>query len=188
LDDIEKSVKSSVENLKKQLKETLSAFENLQADESNLVSKIEKKKQEFERAEKRLKSLQGVRPAYMDEYERIEKELVGIYGNYMEKFRNLAYLEQQLDDYNREEQDKFVETEESLKRMQNRLREEELNLLRGENDASSNTLRPARPAGMLYLISSSFLFKLAASSRGRAYQGQGEGIVMSDEEDVCSIN
>ena len=126
----------------------MAAFENLQADEANLVSKIDKKKQEFERAEKRLKSLQGVRPAYMDEYERIEKDLVGIYETYMEKFRNLAYLEQQLDDYNREEQDKFVETEESLKRMQNRLREEELNLLRGEKESGSGNFRPSRPAGM----------------------------------------
>lgn len=146
--DIEKSVKSSVESLKKQLKETTAAFENLQADEANLVSKIEKKKQEFERAEKRLKSLQGVRPAYMDEYERIERELVGIYETYMEKFRNLAYLENQLDDFNKEEQDRLVETEESLKRMQNRLREEELNLLRGEKERGSGNLRPNRPSGM----------------------------------------
>ena len=153
LDDIEKSVKTSVETLKKQLKETLSAFENLQADESNLISKIEKKKIEFDRAEKRLKSLQGVRPAYMDEYERIEKDLIGLYETYMDKFRNLAFLEQQLDDYNRDEQEKFNETEDALKRMQNRLREEELNLLRGDkgsgaDNSSFGSIRPSRPAGM----------------------------------------
>ena len=155
LEDIEKSVTASVENLKKQLKETMSAFDNLQADESNLVSKIEKKKIEFDRAEKRLKSLQGVRPAYMDEYERIEKDLVGIYETYMDKFRNLAFLENQLDDYNRDEQEKFDETEDALKRMQNRLREEELNLLRGDKGSggsgdNGNLGRPNRPAGTTF--------------------------------------
>lgn len=134
----------------------MSAFDNLQADESNLVSKIEKKKIEFDRAEKRLKSLQGVRPAYMDEYERIENDLVGIYETYMDKFRNLAFLENQLDDYNRDEQEKYNETEDALKRMQNRLREEELNILRGdkggglEGGDSGSFGRPSRPAGTTY--------------------------------------
>ena len=43
----------------------------------------------------------------MDEYEKIEVELARLYEVYMEKFRNLTYLEQQLDEYNRQEQDKF---------------------------------------------------------------------------------
>lgn len=43
----------------------------------------------------------------MDEYEKIEVELSRLYEVYMEKFRNLTYLEQQLDEYNRLEQDKF---------------------------------------------------------------------------------
>ena len=48
-----------------------------------------------------------VRPAYMDEYERLEQELEKIYENYIIKFRNLTYLEQQLEEYNKLEQDKF---------------------------------------------------------------------------------
>ncbi|KAJ3303207.1 Clusterin-associated protein 1 [Kappamyces sp. JEL0829] len=145
---IEKDVNEAVDALQEKLKATLHAFENLQADEANLVAKIEKKKQEYDRAEKRLRSLQGVRPAYMDEYEKIEAELVKVYEVYMEKFRNLAYLEQQLDEYNREEQNRFDETESSLRRMQNRLREEELELLRGEKqNGSFGSLRPNRPAG-----------------------------------------
>ncbi len=137
-----------MENIKEKLKSTMSAFENLQADEANLISKIEKKKQEFDRAEKRLKSLQGVRPAYMDEYERIEKDLVGIYESYMEKFRNLAFLEQQLDEYNREEQNRHEENEVTLKKMQSRLREEELQMMREEERGSNTTIRPNRPAGL----------------------------------------
>eukprot|EP00842_Homolaphlyctis_polyrhiza_P003322 jgi/Hompol1/3991/HPOL_006869-RA len=136
---------------------TKTGMENLRADETNLLSKIEKKKVELDRAEKRLKSLQGVRPAYMDEYEKIEVDLSKLYETYMEKFRNLTFLEQQLDEYNREEQDKHEETESSLKRMQSRLREEELRLLRGEKEvekgsggggggSGSRGGRPQRPA------------------------------------------
>jgi hypothetical protein len=43
----------------------------------------------------------------MDEYEKIEVELGKLYEVYMDKFRNLAYLEQQLEEHNKAEQDKF---------------------------------------------------------------------------------
>ncbi|KAI8924489.1 Clusterin-associated protein-1-domain-containing protein [Entophlyctis helioformis] len=155
LEAMERAVTEAINKLRDQMTGTRSGIENLHADETNLLAKIEKKKVELDRAEKRLKSLQGVRPAYMDEYEKIEVELSKLYETYMDKFRNLTYLEQQLDEYNREEQDKFEETESSLKRMQNRLREEELRLLRGEKDVEKGGIgghearsgRPQRPAG-----------------------------------------
>ncbi len=45
----------------------------------------------------------------MDEYERQEKELEMLYNIYLEKFRNIDYLENQLDLYNQLEQKKFNE-------------------------------------------------------------------------------
>ena len=42
----------------------------------------------------------------MDEYEALEKDLQKLYDDYMQKFRNQAYLEQVLEEYNRSEQDK----------------------------------------------------------------------------------
>ncbi|KAI8610157.1 Clusterin-associated protein-1-domain-containing protein [Chytriomyces sp. MP71] len=146
LRSMEQAVMGAIEALKAQIAETRAGLEGLAADEHNLVAKIEKRKSELERAEKRLKSLQGVRPAYMDEYEKIEVELVKLYEVYMDKFRNLAYLEQQLDEHDRIEQDKFEETEQSLKKMQTRLREEEMQLLRGDKEIhESVTGRPNRP-------------------------------------------
>ena len=47
-------------------------MEDLERNEKTLDNKIEKKKQELERQEKRLSTLQSVRPAYMDEYERLQ--------------------------------------------------------------------------------------------------------------------
>lgn len=43
----------------------------------------------------------------MDEYEKLEEDLQKLYEVYMEKFRNLTYLEAQQEEYNRTEQDKF---------------------------------------------------------------------------------
>lgn len=38
-----------------------------------------------------------MRPPYMDEYERLQMELERIYTLYIEKFRNLDYLEKELE-------------------------------------------------------------------------------------------
>ncbi|KAJ3086321.1 Clusterin-associated protein 1 [Quaeritorhiza haematococci] len=101
------AVNEAIKLMQNQIISTNATLENLAADESNLVAKIDKKKVELDRAEKRLKSLQGVRPAYMDEYEKIELELASLYEIYMERFRNLTFLEQQHEEYNRLEQNKF---------------------------------------------------------------------------------
>ena len=82
-------------------------MENLAGDEANLEMKIEKKKQELERNQKRLSSLANVRPAFLDEYEKLEVELSKQYEMYMERHRNLCYLEHQLEEYNKVEQDRM---------------------------------------------------------------------------------
>ena len=42
----------------------------------------------------------------MDEYEKLEVELQKQYEGYMERHRNLSYLEHQLEEYSRVEQDR----------------------------------------------------------------------------------
>lgn len=112
------------------------------SDEANLEAKIEKKKLELERNRKRLQTLQSVRPAFMDEYEKIEEELQKQYDIYLEKFRNLTYLEQQLEDHHRLEQERFEEAENTLRLMQNKLKEEEKRLLKsGSNDDSDTDVQ-----------------------------------------------
>ena len=82
-------------------------LENSASDEANLEMKIEKKKAEFERNQKRLRSLANVRPAFMDEYEKLEGELSKQYEVYVEKHRNLSYLEHLLEEHNKVEQDQM---------------------------------------------------------------------------------
>ena len=67
------------------------------APPSALQSKIDKKKTELDRQQKRLQSLQTVRPAFMDEFERLEEELSAHYHYYLQNHRNLAYLESELE-------------------------------------------------------------------------------------------
>lgn len=114
-----------------QLKQTA---EELSRDEKQLELKIRKKRQELERSKKRLGSLATVRPAFMDEYEQLEQELERYYEQYVWRFRNLDYLEHEVDVLNREETERMEENDRALKRMQKRLRDEEWRLLRGEED------------------------------------------------------
>lgn len=72
----------------------------LKLDDSELRNKVVRRKQELERAEKRLKGIENVKPEYQEEYERLESELERFYGVYVEKFTNIDYLEFELDMYN----------------------------------------------------------------------------------------
>ena len=72
----------------------------LRLDEAELDNKIKRRKQEYERAEKRLKGIENVKPEYQEEYERLESELERFYTIYVEKFSNIDYLEYELDKYN----------------------------------------------------------------------------------------
>lgn len=61
-----------VEDAQRQLS---AALGEVAGAEASLASKLDKRRSELERCEKRLATLTGVRPAYMDEYERLTGEL-----------------------------------------------------------------------------------------------------------------
>jgi clusterin-associated protein 1 len=80
-----------------EMKETVKA---LRQDEAELVNKIQRRRIELERADKRLKGIENVKPEYQEEYERLEQELERFYSIYVEKYTNIDYLEYELDLYN----------------------------------------------------------------------------------------
>ncbi|KAF8065720.1 cluap1 [Scenedesmus sp. PABB004] len=154
------------------------------ASEAALAARVDKRRGELERAEKRLATLAGVRPAYMDEHDALTAQLQARMGSrgrchrrsccsrhagpllvaartrrralppptpapsrrpprpapawqvlwlhYLERHRNLQYLEAQLDGYHRAEQADADAAERRRRKMQRRLAEEELRILRGE--------------------------------------------------------
>ncbi|XP_072337453.1 clusterin-associated protein 1 homolog isoform X3 [Scyliorhinus torazame] len=143
INETEKALRAGIKEIIEQVQKTKEMLNNVASDEANLEAKIEKKKMELERSKKRLQTLQSVRPAFMDEYEKIEEELQKQYEIYVEKFRNLCYLEQQLEDLHRMEQERFEETENTLRLMQNKLKEEEKRLMKssGKDDDSDNEIQ-----------------------------------------------
>uniref|UniRef100_UPI00398E3808 clusterin-associated protein 1 homolog n=1 Tax=Pristiophorus japonicus TaxID=55135 RepID=UPI00398E3808 len=143
INETEKALRAGIKEIIEQVQSTKDMLNNVASDEANLEAKIEKKKMELERSKKRLQTLQSVRPAFMDEYEKIEEELQKQYETYVEKFRNLCYLEQQLEDLHRTEQERFEETENTLRLMQNKLKEEEKRLMKssGKDDDSDNEIQ-----------------------------------------------
>ena len=68
----------------------------------------------------------------MDEVAKLEKELQRHYDVYIEKVRNLDYLEHELEKYHKAEEERKEEHDRKLKKMREKLRKEEVDLLRGE--------------------------------------------------------
>ena len=62
-------------------------------ESENIKSKLANKTAEVERREERLKSLQQIRPTYMDEYEKLTEELQVLYSEYVVKSKNIGWLE-----------------------------------------------------------------------------------------------
>ncbi|KAL1523188.1 hypothetical protein AB1Y20_018141 [Prymnesium parvum] len=143
IDTLQKHLHREVEAIREQAEQMDATLQNVEQDKSNLEAKIEKKKTELERSEKRFQSLQTVRPAFMDEYERLEAELSAQYSLYVQSWRNLSYLENELDVINALEQEKIAENDRQLKHMQKRLREEELRILRGQAKVDEKALDDA---------------------------------------------
>lgn len=144
---VERAVSQLLGNHSQNLEQLKQMSEELQRDEKGLETKIRKKKQELDRCKKRLGSLASVRPAFMDEYEQLEQELERYYEQYVGRFRNLDYLEHEIDVLNREEKERMEENDRALKRMQKRLRDEEWRLLRGEEDDQGKDRKPKKIHG-----------------------------------------
>ena len=135
--------------------------------------------------------------------EKLEGELQKQYAVYLERFRNLDYLQAELQTYHSAEKEEVNEHDRNLKRMQKRLREEELRILRGEQEPAGEAARkevserptqarPARPRSRvddssedidsdeISRDSDSDSVSLAASS------GAGSGIDEIDDDDSLS--
>mmetsp|Transcript_28412 Transcript_28412/g.25141 ORF Transcript_28412/g.25141 Transcript_28412/m.25141 type:complete len:372 (+) Transcript_28412:63-1178(+) len=131
---IEKCIRDLVGGQSQQMDQMNEMIENLRSDEKELENKIQRRAAELERSDKRLKGIEQVRPEFMDEYEKLEQEIERYYSQYVEKFRNLDYLENQLDEYNKRELEKKKENQKSLKKIQEKYKVEEYNTYNEGNE------------------------------------------------------
>ena len=125
------SVAESVDSLERGLAD-------LAKDEKTLRGVLEKRRAELERGEKRLGSLRAARPAHADELDALNAEMPSLYARYLEKHRNLAYLEAALASRRADEEASAAKRDDALRVMRGRLREEEMRVLRGEEDAGDD--------------------------------------------------
>jgi len=164
---IEKKVREIIQQQTENIKEMHTVVNNLEKDEKILDEQIKRQTQALAREEQKLKGMMNVKPAYMDEYERLEQELERYYSLYLEKFRNLDYLEHQMDLYHQVEEEKFQENQKALKKMQEKIKAEEWKMLRGEQEINEDDLDQQ--------ILRDEAFNNRAPSRGRGPQPQGRG-------------
>ncbi|KAH9599637.1 Clusterin-associated protein-1 [Trypanosoma melophagium] len=143
--EFERRLRDVLNNVGKQVEQLQTAIANLGADETTLEQKIESKKTQLERAQKRLKSLMAVRPAFMEEYEKHEADLQSQFVVYLEQYCNLEYLKHELARFNAAEDALLEEHETRLRVMRERLRKEELNALRGEANRKRATRSQVGP-------------------------------------------
>ena len=132
LEEIERAVQNSIQSVKENITNLDIQLDELDKYKTNLESKIEKRRAELERSEKRLSTLQSVRPAYMDEYEQLQAKMQDLYTKYLERHRNLEYLESQLELHRSTEQRQIDAASKKIRKMQRRLQDEEMRILRGE--------------------------------------------------------
>ena len=107
-DHIRNSLARTVDAASEDLSKIEEQCKELEIDERDLAEKIRKKSQDLEQSQKRLKSLKNVRPAFMDEYEKLEMELQDHYNVYLERFRNLHYLQKELEMCEKEQSEKYL--------------------------------------------------------------------------------
>ena len=133
LKQISTLVVETLSSMKVQITSTQRQIDSLVQDEQNLTIKVERKRLELERLEKRLNAMDGVRPPYMDEFDKVEKDLILLYDEFTVKFKHLGYLEHQMDIHEQHDQEHHEETEISFQNLQKKLKEEDALLLRGYN-------------------------------------------------------
>ena len=72
---IEKCIRNIIDTQTRKMEEMKETVKALRQDESELTNKIQRRRVELERADKRLKGIENVKPEYQEEYERLEQEL-----------------------------------------------------------------------------------------------------------------
>ena len=136
--EMERQVREQINSVAESVDSLERGLADLAKDEKTLRGVLEKRRAELERGEKRLGSLKAARPAHADELDALNASLPSLYAQYLEKHRNLAYLEAALASRRADEEAAAAKRDDALRAMRGRLREEEMRVLRGEEDVGDD--------------------------------------------------
>lgn len=134
---IQKCVNDLIKEQTDNIEEMMKYEETLKEDERSLEEKIKRKTLEIQRAENKLnryKNGGGNKNPFTDEMERLEKDIEKVYSDYLDRFRNLDYLEHKVDQYNELEKEKTQLAKDNLMKMQQKIREDEDKMLTCDGD------------------------------------------------------
>jgi clusterin-associated protein 1 len=140
---IEQQIRSAIREAEEKTEGLTKQIRELEADEKSLSTKLTKARSELERRQQRLASMKNVRPAFMDQYERLEAELEQEYVAYVRKFRNLDFLEGELDALQSREKAKADASAKALKKLQEQLEEEAVDRFRGNEEVEEGKFSAA---------------------------------------------
>ncbi|XP_060521836.1 clusterin-associated protein 1 homolog isoform X3 [Cylas formicarius] len=110
ISEVEEGIKKAIESVSAEISETEQLIENYTATEASIDSKIERRKIELDRFEKRLQTLKKVRPAFLEEFTTLEHELEHLFVQYSVRRRCLNLLEKQFADSERIQLEKQLQT------------------------------------------------------------------------------
>ena len=102
--EIEKKIMQILSGQEKALEQLDTHVNELKQTQNEIGQELQIKKEELQRAEKRLESIQHAAPSHQSELEQYENELANIYRIYVEKIRNHDYLQSKLEKYQKLEE------------------------------------------------------------------------------------
>lgn len=108
-EEVERLLKGSVQIMSQEMNKLNGMIDSVQSNLASLDGKIEKRKGDLDRSQKRLLTLKKVRPAFMDEFEQLQTELSEVYKVYVNRFRCLAFLQNRIEEMNREDSERKAE-------------------------------------------------------------------------------
>ncbi|KZC04552.1 Clusterin-associated protein 1, partial [Dufourea novaeangliae] len=123
--EIETALKNVIESMQTEIADTKKQIDNVKDTEQNLDVRIERRRIELDRNQKRLQTLKKVRPAFMKEFDKLEVELRSLYEDYLQKFRYLAFLEHLYEDSAKVEQERFERRQEATRKQLEKMRAED---------------------------------------------------------------
>nr|XP_061811288.1 clusterin-associated protein 1 homolog [Nerophis lumbriciformis] len=135
ISETEKALRHTIKEVLENVEKTKVMMKNVVSDVANLDGKKVKKQWQLDMNQKRLQTLQSVRPLFMDEYEKIEEKLEEQYKLQVENFANFYFLEWQQEKQIRQE--KMFEEENNRKSVMQQLNENNGDSMSSINDSDT---------------------------------------------------
>eukprot|EP00817_Percolomonadidae_sp_ATCC50343_P004676 CAMPEP_0117423704 /NCGR_PEP_ID=MMETSP0758-20121206/4267_1 /TAXON_ID=63605 /ORGANISM="Percolomonas cosmopolitus, Strain AE-1 (ATCC 50343)" /LENGTH=389 /DNA_ID=CAMNT_0005207037 /DNA_START=342 /DNA_END=1511 /DNA_ORIENTATION=- len=131
-DTVKETVESNHQKSIEMVKTLREGIDQMKDDEAKLTKQKKRLETELESSKNRLNRNKYVRPQFMDQYDARVKELQVLYTTYVDRYRNLKYLENELEKYRLAEEEIMEENNRELAYMRKKLHEEEIRYMRGE--------------------------------------------------------